>query len=277
MVRVTWRGYMSVRCKFCIVYVLLLLSLVAAVYGGGPERITSPVRAETPVPFLRRPGLHVVQTATERTSALAENSHVATLCVREVKCVCACECVDPPKEDGRLPGRHRSPSPACFTVGTVQSRARRGDLARLSPALARPVGSSVDGSPRRRRDSSRAPRLPSSAGPGQARGPGLWVCHAPEDGHYRPELVPRLRWHQHGSLELHFTATPADNLRRGERFLPPVLGQEWRVRWRGVPAERGAAAAATQRVSNLQAVSIAATDRLIMVTRWLAVAGLPQL
>lgn len=195
------------------------------------------------------PGLHVVPTATERTSALAENSHVATLCVQEVKCVCASACVDPPKEDGRLPGRHRSSSPACFTVSTMQSRARRGDLARLSPAIARPLGSSDDGRPHRRRDSTPAPRLSSSAGPGQTRRPGLWVCHAPEDGHHRPELVSRLRGYQHGSLELHFAATPAGHLRRRERLLPPVPRQEWCVRWRGVPAERGAAAAATQRVS----------------------------
>lgn len=44
----------------------------------GPERSISPVPAGTPVRFLHRLGLHVVPTATERTSALAENSHVAT-------------------------------------------------------------------------------------------------------------------------------------------------------------------------------------------------------
>ena len=31
---------------------------------------------------------------------------------------------------------------------------------------------------------------------------------------------------RHGSLELDFTTTPADQLQRGERYLPPVLGQE---------------------------------------------------
>lgn len=177
-------------------------------------------------------------------------SRCNSVCARSV-CVCATKCVDPPREHGRLPGRHRSKSVARFTVGTMQSCARRGDLARLSPAPARPLGSSGDGSPYRRWDSSRAPRLSSSAGPSQTRGPGLWVCHAPEDSHHRPELVSRLRGHQHGSFKLYLAATPAAYLRWGQRILPPVLGQEWRIRWRGVPATRGAAAPATQRVSQL--------------------------
>lgn len=63
---------------------------VVALLRGDRERSTSPAPVENPVLFLRRPGLHVVPKATERTSALAENSHVATLCVREVKCVCIC-------------------------------------------------------------------------------------------------------------------------------------------------------------------------------------------
>lgn len=46
------------------------------------ERSNSPVPASAPLQSLHRPGLHVVPTATERTSALAENSHVASLCVR---------------------------------------------------------------------------------------------------------------------------------------------------------------------------------------------------
>lgn len=82
-----------VLCNCWILYGYLCSSSLRR----GTERSTSPVPADTPVPFLRRPGLHVVPTATERTSGLAENSHVATLCVREVKCVCTSECVDPPK------------------------------------------------------------------------------------------------------------------------------------------------------------------------------------
>lgn len=166
------------------------------------------------------------------------------------ECVCVC---DPPKQHGRLPGRHRSKSATGPAVGTVQSGASGGDLAPLPPALGGRPGSADDDDGRRcrRQDPSRAPRRSSPAGPRQAGGPGLWVCHAPEDGHHRPELVPRLGGHQYGPLELHLAATPAAHLRRGQRLLAALPGQEWRVRGRGVSAERSAAAAASQRVSAL--------------------------
>lgn len=209
----------------------------------------APVRfPETPLLFFHWAGLHVVRQPRSEQVPWPKTLTLQ-LCVCEKLSVCACESVDPPKEDGRLPGWHRGSSPASFTVGSVQPGARRGDLAHLSPALVRPSGSSGDGCPHRRRDSSRAARLYSSAGPGQARGPGLWVCHAPKDGHHRPELFSRLRGHQHGSLEFHFPTAPADHLRRGEWFFPPVPGQEWCIRGRGLPAKRGATTAATQRVS----------------------------
>lgn len=55
------------------------------------ERLTDPKAAaavrscQVPLRFLRQAGLHVVPTATERASAPAQNSHVASLRVREVK------------------------------------------------------------------------------------------------------------------------------------------------------------------------------------------------
>lgn len=204
--------------------------------------------------------------ASSRTPCCSD-SHGANKCPgRKLTlqlCVCVCKkfvvCVrvstDPRIEDGRLPGWHRSSSPACSAVSPVQPRARRGDLAPLPPVLVRPPASVGDRSPHRRESSTSPPRHDSVKGPCSTGGPGLWVCHASEDGYHRPELVTRLRGHQHGPLELHFTATPAGHLRRRYRLFPPVLGQERCVRWRCFPTKRCAAAAAAQRVSETSADS----------------------
>lgn len=63
-------------------------------------------------PGLVPPRLHVVPTATERTSALAENSRCNSVCEWELKCTCVCSTVCWPSEGiwqttGTTVGRER--------------------------------------------------------------------------------------------------------------------------------------------------------------------------